>query len=78
MVGVGKLLKQAQKMQQKMEEAQASLSDEILEVSGGGGAVSIKISGMGEFKDLKEEVEALRYQLRELSDEYRNFRKQFE
>ena len=42
MVGVGKLLKQAQKMQQKMEEAQASLSDEILEVSGGGGAVSIK------------------------------------
>ena len=49
MVGVGKLLKQAQKMQQKMEEAQASLSDEILEVSGGGGAVSIKISGMGEF-----------------------------
>ena len=33
---------------------------------------------MGDFKDLKEEVEALRYQLRELSDEYRNFRKQFE
>ena len=53
MVGVGKLLKQAQKMQQKMEEAQASLSEEILEVTGGGGAVSIKISGMGEFKDIK-------------------------
>ena len=33
---------------------------------------------MDDFKDLKEEVEALRYQLRELSDEYRNFRKQFE
>ena len=33
---------------------------------------------IGDFKDLKEEVEALRYQLRELSDEYRNFRKQFE
>ena len=32
MVGVGKLLKQAQKMQQKMEEAQASLAEEILEV----------------------------------------------
>ena len=53
MVGVGKLLKQAQKMQQKMEEAQSSLADEILEVSGGGGAVSVKISGMGEFKDLE-------------------------
>ena len=60
MVGVGKLLKQAQKMQQKMEEAQASLSDEILEVSGGGGAVSIKISGMGEFKDLKLDPEFLK------------------
>ena len=31
-----------------------------------------------DFKDLNGDVEALRYQLRELSDEYRNFRKQFE
>ena len=53
MVGVGKLLKQAQKMQQKMEETQALLSEEIIEVSGGGGAVSIKISGQGEFKDFQ-------------------------
>ena len=60
MVGVGKLLKQAQKMQQKREEAQASLSDEILEVSGGGGAVSIKISGMGELNDLKLDPEFLK------------------
>jgi DNA-binding YbaB/EbfC family protein len=60
MVGVGKLLKQAQKMQQKMEETQASLSEEILEVSGGGGAVSIKISGMGEFKDLQLDPEFLK------------------
>lgn len=60
MVGVGKLLKQAQKMQQKMEEAQALLSDEIIEVSGGGGAVSIKISGQGEFKELKLDPEFLK------------------
>ena len=60
MVGVGKLLKQAQKMQQKMEEAQASLSEEILEVTGGGGAVTIKISGMGEFKDLSLDPEFLK------------------
>ena len=52
MVGVGKLLKQAQKMQQKMEEAQALLSKEILEVSGGGGAVTIQITGQGEFRGL--------------------------
>ena len=60
MVGVGKLLKQAQKMQQKMEEAQALLSEEIIEVSGGGGAVSVKISGQGEFKELKLDPEFLK------------------
>ena len=60
MLGVGKLLKQAQKMQQKMEEAQALLSEEIIEVSGGGGAVSIKISGQGEFKELKLDPEFLK------------------
>jgi nucleoid-associated protein EbfC len=60
MVGVGKLLKQAQKMQQKMEEAQALLSDEIIEVSGGGGAVTVKVSGQGEFKDLQLDPEFLK------------------
>ena len=60
MVGVGKLLKQAQKMQQKMEETQALLSEEIIEVSGGGGAVSIKISGQGEFKDFQLDPDFLK------------------
>ena len=35
-------------------------------------------SVLTEFKDLKEEVEALRYQVRELTDDFRDFRKQFE
>jgi nucleoid-associated protein EbfC len=60
MVGVGKLLKQAQKMQQKMEEAQALLSEEILEVSGGGGAVSIQISGQGDIIGLKLDPDFLK------------------
>ena len=60
MVGVGKLLKQAQKMQKKMEEAQALLSEEIIEVSGGGGAVTVKVSGQGEFKDLQLDPEFLK------------------
>jgi len=60
MPGVGKLLKQAQKMQKLMEEAQAKLSDEIIEVSGGGGVVSIKITGQGEFKELKLDPEFLK------------------
>ncbi len=47
-------------MQQKMEEAQALLSQEIFEVSGGGGAVSVKISGQGEFKELKLDPEFLK------------------
>lgn len=47
-------------MQQKMEEAQALLAEEIIEVSGGGGAVSVKISGQGEFKDLKLDPEFLK------------------
>jgi len=35
-------------------------------------------SVLSEFKDLKEEVEALRYQVRELTEDFREFRKQFE
>ena len=60
MKNIGQMLKQAQKMQQKMEEAQALLAEEIIEVSGGGGAVSIKISGQGEFKELKLDPEFLK------------------
>jgi uncharacterized protein YceH (UPF0502 family) len=33
---------------------------------------------LSEFKDLMEEVEALRYQLRDLTSDFREFRKQFE
>ena len=39
MAGVGKLLKQAQKMQKQMEAVQAELAETILEVSSGGGAI---------------------------------------
>ena len=60
MVGVGKLLKQAQKMQQKMEEAQSLLSQEMIEVSGGGGAVTVNITGQGEFKGLNLDPEFLK------------------
>ena len=60
MVGVGKLLKQAQKMQKKMEEAQELLSKEILEVSGGGGAVTVKINGQGEFQELSLDPDFLK------------------
>ena len=49
MAGVGKLLKQAQKMQRKMEQVQEELAQKEINVSCGGGAVNIKINGQGEF-----------------------------
>jgi len=47
MAGVGKLLKQAQKMQRGIAEAQQQLTAERLEVSHGGGAIKITVNGHG-------------------------------
>ena len=60
MAGVGKLLKQAQKMQKQMEAAQAELSNKILEISSGGGAIRIKINGQGEFQSFQIDPEFLK------------------
>lgn len=57
MAGVGKLLKQAQKMQRQMETMQSSLEAQVLDVSSGGGAVQVKISGAGKFLALKLDAE---------------------
>lgn len=60
MAGVGKLLKQAQKMQRKMETLQEELAARELEVSSGGGAVKITINGQGQFLSLKIDPELLK------------------
>ena len=60
MAGVGKLLKQAQKMQKQMEAVQAELSEKVLEVSSGGGAINIQINGQGEFQSFKIDPELLK------------------
>ncbi|MFP4166350.1 MAG: YbaB/EbfC family nucleoid-associated protein [Opitutales bacterium] len=60
MAGVGKLMKQAQKVQKQMEAVQEQLAEQILEVSSGGGAIRIKVTGQGEFKDLKIDPEFLK------------------
>jgi DNA-binding protein, YbaB/EbfC family len=60
MAGVGKLLKQAQKMQKQMEAVQAELAEQVLEVSSGGGAIQIKINGQGEFQAFKIDSEFLK------------------
>jgi len=60
MAGVGKLLKQAQKMQRQMEAMQAALEARELEVSSGGGAVQVKINGAGRFTAVALDPEFLK------------------
>jgi len=60
MAGVGTLLKQAKKMQQKIEEMQKSLETRELDLSSGGGAVQVKITGAGKFLALKLDPEFLK------------------
>ena len=60
MAGVGTLLKQAKKMQQKIEEMQKALETREIDVSSGGGAVQIKINGAGKFLAVKLDPEFLK------------------
>ena len=60
MAGVGKLLKQAQKMQKQMEAVQSKLAEQAIEVSSGGGAINITINGQGEFQGIKIDPEFLK------------------
>ena len=60
MAGVGKLLKQAQKMQRSIETLQSQLAAKELDFSRGGGAVQVKINGAGQFLSLKIDAEFLK------------------
>jgi DNA-binding YbaB/EbfC family protein len=60
MAGVGKLLKQAQKMQRTIEQLNAQLAAREIDVTSGGGAVKIKISGTGEFRSIELDPELLK------------------
>lgn len=60
MAGLGKLVKQAQKMQKGIEALQTQLEAKEIEVTSGGGAVKIKISGTGRFVSLALDPEFLK------------------
>ena len=60
MPGVGKLLKQAQKMQKAMEAAQAELESLEVEGTAAGGAVKAVVNGQGALKSLKIDPEFLK------------------
>ncbi|MBI5692668.1 MAG: YbaB/EbfC family nucleoid-associated protein [Verrucomicrobia bacterium] len=60
MAGLGKLVKQAEKMKRGIEALQAQLEAKEIEVTSGGGAVKIKISGSGKFLALALDPEFLK------------------
>ena len=68
MAGVGKLLKQAQKMQRGIETLQTQLEAKEIDVTSGGGAVKIKISGAGRFISLTLDPEFLKEEAKFVSD----------
>lgn len=68
MAGVGKLLKQAQKMQKQIETVQAELEAKEIEVTSGGGAVKVKVNGSGKFVALTLDPEFLKEDAKLVSD----------
>ncbi|WP_304508735.1 YbaB/EbfC family nucleoid-associated protein [Anaerotignum sp.] len=52
-MNMNNLMKQAQKMQKQMQEKQEELADRTLEMTSGGGAVKVVITGKKEIKELK-------------------------
>jgi len=68
MAGVGKILKQAQKMQRSIEALQAELEARELEVTAGGGAVKVKVSVAGKFLSLSLDPEFLKEEPKLVSD----------
>ena len=60
MAGVGKLLKQAQKMQRQIETMQGDMEKREIDISRGGGAVQVKINGAGKFLSVRLDPEFLK------------------
>ena len=60
MAGLGKLVKQAEKMKRGIEALQTQLDAKELDVTSGGGAVKIKINGSGKFLSLALDPEFLK------------------
>ena len=52
-MNINQLMKEAKKMQADMEKSQAELAEKEFEATAGGGAVSVKVSGAKEIKEIK-------------------------
>jgi len=60
MAGVGKLLKQAQKMQKSIESLQTQMEAKVIDITSGGGAIKIQVNGAGKFVSLSLDPEFLK------------------
>ena len=60
MKDLGALMKQAQAMQQKLQEAQARLAETEVEGAAGGGMVKLSLNGAGELKGVTIDDELMR------------------
>ncbi len=58
-MNLGQLMKEAKKMQADMEKSQAELASKVFEATAGGGAVSLKVSGSKEIKEIKIQKEVV-------------------
>ena len=58
-MNIGQLMKEAKKMQADMEKSQAELASQDFEATAGGGAVSVKVSGSKEIKEIKIQKEVV-------------------
>jgi len=56
---MSKLLKQAQEMQQQIEDVQGQLSDMIVEAESGGGMVTVKVNGKQQVLEVNINQEAM-------------------
>ncbi len=56
---MNQMMRQVQQMQAEMEKAQASLKDEVVEASAGGGMVTVKVSGELDVLELRIDPEAV-------------------
>ena len=59
MSSLGKLMKQAQRMQRQMEETQAALAQRTVEATSGGGAVKVVAKCDGTIASIKIDPQAL-------------------
>jgi DNA-binding YbaB/EbfC family protein len=59
MLSIGKLMKQAARMQQQMEQVQAGLAARTIEATSGGGAVKVVVKCDGSIASVKIDPQAL-------------------